>query len=72
HHALEQEMACRLDDVLFRRTGLGTLGRPPQAMLQRVAEIMAAHHGWDAAHQAEEIARVLKRYQPQTDAAVPV
>ncbi|HEY9839519.1 MAG TPA: glycerol-3-phosphate dehydrogenase/oxidase [Candidatus Obscuribacterales bacterium] len=72
HHALEQEMACRLDDVLFRRTGLGTLGRPPQAMLQRVAEIMAAHHGWDAAQQAEEIARVLKRYQPQTDAAVPV
>lgn len=64
-HALSHEMACRLEDVLFRRTGLGTLGRPPMALLERVANLMAERFGWDDERKASEIQTVLRRYEPQ-------
>lgn len=71
YHALDNEMAIHLVDMLFRRTGLGTLGKPPQALLDRVGGIMAERLGWDAAQVASEQRTVLERYQPMKDAAVP-
>ena len=44
--AVREEMAVRLEDVVFRRTGLGTLGHPGLECLRRCAEIMAGELGW--------------------------
>jgi glycerol-3-phosphate dehydrogenase len=54
--AMDHEMALTLEDVVMRRTGLGQFGRPDAAVLERVAAIMAARLGWDAARQQREIA----------------
>ena len=43
---VEREMALKLADVVFRRTGLGTLGHPGHRCLQRCAEVMAERLGW--------------------------
>ncbi|MCI5147784.1 MAG: FAD-dependent oxidoreductase, partial [Candidatus Electrothrix sp. AR3] len=40
-HAVRKEMAMTLEDVIFRRTGMGTVGRPDDQALDRAAEIMA-------------------------------
>jgi glycerol-3-phosphate dehydrogenase len=61
-HAVRREMAVHLDDVIFRRTGMGTIGCPDDAALNRTAEIMAAELDWDARRIEEEKAAVLARY----------
>ena len=55
--AVEDEMAVALSDVVFRRTGLGTLGNPGTACLRQCAEIMATCLGWDDTRVSEEIRR---------------
>jgi len=62
-YGIRQEMACRLGDILFRRTGLGTLGPLPEACLARVTELMAQELGWSSKRQAEELALVARVYQ---------
>jgi glycerol-3-phosphate dehydrogenase len=47
-YAVRHEMAQKLSDVLFRRTGLGTLGNPGEISLGICASIMAKELGWDA------------------------
>ena len=44
--AVEKEMAVQLPDIVFRRTGLGTLGYPGEACLRRCATLMASRLGW--------------------------
>ncbi len=61
-YAIEHEMARSLDDVLFRRTGLGTLGDPGLEVVESVAELMARALGWAAARRRAEIDRALARY----------
>ena len=56
-YAVEHEMAERLTDVVFRRTGLGMLGHPGEPGLERCAAIMAARRGWTAARREEELRR---------------
>jgi glycerol-3-phosphate dehydrogenase len=56
--AVEHEMAVRLDDVVLRRTGLGTIGHPGTAALERCASIMATRLAWSPAHARDEVARV--------------
>ena len=46
--AVDREMAVTLDDVVFRRTGLGTIGHPGDACLRRCAALMADRLGWSA------------------------
>ena len=55
--AVRDEMAMQLDDVIFRRTGLGTLGHPGRACLNRCATIMGDALGWTAPSRAEQIAQ---------------
>ena len=56
-YAVEHEMAGRLTDVVFRRTGLGMLGHPGEHGLERCAAIMAARLGWSSARREEELQR---------------
>jgi glycerol-3-phosphate dehydrogenase len=53
----------RLSDIVIRRTGLGSSGRPPAAALAASARIAAAELGWDTARAAEEIAAVDRVYE---------
>jgi glycerol-3-phosphate dehydrogenase len=62
-YAIEHEMACHLDDVLFRRTGLGTLGHPGSDVIERCANIMSDYLQWDTVRRESEIKRVLSYYQ---------
>lgn len=61
-HAAREEMVLRLDDVVFRRTGLGTLGNPGRAVLERAAAIAAEELGWGPERQREEVERTLTRF----------
>jgi glycerol-3-phosphate dehydrogenase len=60
-YAVEHELAVRLEDVVFRRTGLGTLGHPGPSCIRRCAELMGARLGWTEEVTAREIERVERR-----------
>jgi len=62
-YALRHEMACTLADVVFRRTGLGTAGRPTGEALERCAALMAAELGWDPDRIRREIIAVDETYR---------
>ncbi len=53
--AVEEEMAIKLSDVVFRRTGLGTLGNPGVECLRRCAVIMGKCLGWNEVRMSEEV-----------------
>ncbi|MBK7824553.1 glycerol-3-phosphate dehydrogenase/oxidase [Nannocystis sp.] len=61
-HALRCEMAVALPDVVFRRTGLGTLGNPGEAALSGAARLMGGPLGWDRAERMRQVERVLDTY----------
>jgi glycerol-3-phosphate dehydrogenase len=67
--AVREEMSFTLDDVLFRRTGLGTFGRLDAAAIERAARIMAAELGWNESETARQIASIAPRYAPLAKAA---
>ena len=60
-YAVRNEMALTVEDVLFRRTGLGTLGTPGDEVIARVSDLMAHELGWDerarAAHDVRAVAK---------------
>lgn len=58
---LEHEMAQRLEDVIFRRTGLGTIGHPGDACIGMVAERLAVRDSWSALRRTAEIDAVRSR-----------
>jgi glycerol-3-phosphate dehydrogenase len=62
-HAVRNEMALTLEDVVFRRTGLGTIGCPGEKALTTAAWIMADLLDWDAARCELEIEKVNYRYK---------
>ena len=55
-HAVREEMALRLSDVILRRTELGIVGNPGDCCLSTCAEIMAAELGWDTQRKEKELA----------------
>ena len=57
-YAATEEMALRLDDVIFRRTGLGTLGHPGATCVHRCADIMAGVLHWSDQERQNQINRV--------------
>lgn len=64
-HAVREEMAQKLTDVVFRRTDLGTGGHPGEAALEDCAKIMAAEKGWsdERLHsELQEVGAVFGRY----------
>lgn len=54
-HAVREEMAEKIGDVIFRRTDLGTGGHPGEEALQACARLMASELGWDENRVREEI-----------------
>jgi glycerol-3-phosphate dehydrogenase len=65
-YAIRYEMAQKLSDVILRRSGLGSAGRPDASSLACCAEVMAAEMGWDRARKAREIAEVEAVYSPDS------
>jgi glycerol-3-phosphate dehydrogenase len=64
-HAVEHEMAMRLEDVVLRRTDIAAGRHPGRAALDATADAMARRLGWSPARTAEEIEmteRVLSRH----------
>lgn len=64
-YSAREEMACHLDDFVFRRTGLGTLGNPGVEVLRRCADLMGNEIGWNAKTKEKEVARTLKGFIPE-------
>lgn len=54
-HAVKEEMALKLSDVVFRRTELGTAGSPGSDTLNECASVMAQELGWDKERKELEI-----------------
>lgn len=61
-YGVRHEMAITLDDIMFRRTGLGTIGYPGDKAVARCADIMGDILGWDDAQKEQQIAVVRRRY----------
>lgn len=57
-HAVREEMARKLGDVVFRRTDLGTAEYPGETEISVCAELMAKELGWDNARIRNEINEV--------------
>lgn len=65
-HAVREEMACTLVDVIRRRTELGSAVCPPVAVLRACAELMATELGWDMEKVDAEVAAAQACYAPLT------
>jgi glycerol-3-phosphate dehydrogenase len=62
-HALRQEMACTVADIVIRRSELGAAGHPGTPIVNAVAVIAAEELGWDAGRREREIAAVDRFYE---------
>lgn len=61
--AVRNEMAVTLNDILFRRTGIGTIGHPGKEVLQQVADLAAKELGWDDAEKKRQIEAAEKEFK---------
>jgi len=55
-YAARHEAPVHLTDLLLRRTGIGQMGHPGDAVLAAAADIAARELGWDEARRDEELA----------------
>ena len=62
-HAIRSESACHLDDIVLRRTDLGTLGDPGEDAIRDCAEIAASELGWDDFMRDNEIDRARRCFR---------
>lgn len=56
------EMLVHLDDYVFRRSGIGTLGNPGRAMLQNCANLIGDTLHWSRERCKSEVDRVIDRF----------
>jgi glycerol-3-phosphate dehydrogenase len=61
-HAIRQEAALRLSDIILRRTTVGAAGHPGKALLDAAAALVARELGWSAERISAEIAAVERVY----------
>ncbi|HNP27894.1 MAG TPA: glycerol-3-phosphate dehydrogenase/oxidase [Nitrospirales bacterium] len=61
-YALQNEMAQRLSDVVFRRTELGTAGYPGDRPIEMCAAILSKELGWNERQTQQELAKVRRLY----------
>ena len=71
-HAVRHEMAFFLEDVLFRRTGIGAYGVPEPAVLDRIGALIGGELDWSPEEIKMQQERVLLRYQPSSRARAVV
>ena len=62
-HAVQEEMAVKLADVIFRRTDLGSAGQPDEQTVAFCAEVMGAELNWDQYRVSQELAEVNRAFQ---------
>lgn len=55
-HAVEEEMAMHLDDVVLRRTNLGSGSHPGCAAVRQAASVMQPLLGWSESQRRDEVA----------------
>ncbi len=63
-HAIKEEMALKLSDVIMRRTDLGSAGYPGDETVRDVADLMAKELNWNKAKIKNEVEEVKKIYIP--------
>ncbi|WP_170178385.1 glycerol-3-phosphate dehydrogenase/oxidase [Flammeovirga pectinis] len=63
YHAIENEMAFTLEDIFLRRTGLGTLGKPNDALIETVSAILQKKIGYSDLVITQQIETLLTHYQ---------
>lgn len=61
-HAIKNELALKLTDVVLRRTELGTAERPQMNLLRAASRVMAASLGWDQEREQRELEEVNEIY----------
>jgi glycerol-3-phosphate dehydrogenase len=64
-HAVRQEMAVTLGDVVMRRTGIGQLGLPQRDVLDAASKLIGAELGWDKTRCAHEVEALLPLFRMQ-------
>jgi len=64
-HAIRDEMAQKLEDVVLRRTELGSAEYPGDEGLETCARIMAQEMGWGRSRVQDEISSIKSLYAPQ-------
>ncbi len=72
-HGIREEMAQHVDDVVFRRTELGTAGFPGQLAISQVANMMRQELNWSSQRTSEELQRVSSMFSnaiPDFEAAM--
>ncbi len=60
--AVREEMACRLPDMVMRRSDIGSCGRPPQSVVEGIAEVMAEELNWNDEQRRQELEKVDTMY----------
>jgi len=66
-HAVHEEMAVKLTDVIFRRTDLGSAGQPDEEIVTFCAQVMGAELSWDHDRVTQERAEVNRVFQAETN-----
>lgn len=61
-HAVREEMAVRLADVVLRRTDLGTAEYPGDEALRSCAELMGTELGWPRSRLRQEVDELKRSY----------
>ncbi len=61
-YAIQYESAKTLTDIMLRRTGIGTLGNPGKAVIEKIASLAAGMLGWSEKRKEEEISSLMKVY----------
>ena len=61
-YCLRNESVCHLSDLVFRRTGLGSLGHPGSSVIRVMAELAAEELGWSEKQMLEEVQTVEKAF----------
>ena len=59
-YMVEEEMACKLSDIVFRRCGLATAEAPAHAVLDEIAAYMGESLYWDDSRKNDEVQEVLE------------
>jgi len=63
HYAIKYEMAKTLNDIFFRRTGLGTLGHPGEKIIDRVINLATSMLNWDKERENKEYDTLSKAFK---------
>lgn len=61
-HAIREEMALTLSDIVFRRSHLGATARPSRVTVENISRVAGAELGWDAIRQEAEVEAVMRQF----------